>query len=151
MIIMSLGGIPFYLEQIRRGESFAAAIERLCFAPTGILYHEYNNLFQALFKNAAIHQQIVGALAEKNYGLSHSEIQEAIGLKQASGTYQRAIEELLVSDFITEVSPWGKQKRGTPELLLEIKFSTSTSSLNNHRPLTNVNTQLRPSAQRNCP
>ena len=118
-IYMSLGGIPFYLEQIRRGESIAAAIERLCFAPTGILYYEYNNLFQALFKNAAIHQQIVGALAEKNYGLSHSEIQEAIGLKQASGTYQRAIEELLVSDFITEVSPLGKQKRGTRYRLID--------------------------------
>ena len=116
---MSLGGVPFYLEQIRRGESFAAAIERICFAPNGILYHEYHNLFQALFHNATVHQQIVAALASKSHGLSHKEIQEVIGLKQATGTYQRAIEELLISDFIAEVLPFGKQKRGIRYRLID--------------------------------
>ena len=34
-IYMALGGIPFYLENIRRGESFTTSIERMCFSPTG--------------------------------------------------------------------------------------------------------------------
>ncbi len=112
-IYMSLGGIPFYLENIRKGESFAVAIERLCFAPTGILHNEYNNLFQALFNNAEMHQQIVSVLAGRHYGLSHSEILQQIGISQPSGSYQRAIDDLLISDFIIENIAWGKKKRGS--------------------------------------
>lgn len=112
-IYMTFGGIPFYLENIRKGESYAVAIERICFSPTGILYHEYANLFQALFNNAEVHQQIVAALATRHQGMSHAEILQHIGLQRPTGSYQRALEELMVSDFVTENSVWGKKKRGT--------------------------------------
>jgi uncharacterized protein (DUF3820 family) len=105
---MSLGGIPFYLENIRKGESFAVAIERLCFSPNGALHNEYDNLFKALFNNAEVHQQIVATLAAHSSGLSHSEILEKMNQKQNNGSYQRAIEELIVS----ETMPFGKKKRG---------------------------------------
>ena len=118
-IYMTLGGIPFYLENIRKGESFAVAIERICFSPTGILHNEYNNLFQALFNNADIHQEIVATLAARPYGLTHAEIIQQIGMKQATGTYQRAIEELLISDFIIENTPFGKKKRGATYKLID--------------------------------
>lgn len=112
-IYMSLGGIPFYLENLRKGESFSASIERICFEPNGILYNEYNNLFQALFNNAELHQQIVAAMAMRHHGLSHTEILRQIGLASPTGSYQRAIEELLVSDFIAEYPPFSKKKRGS--------------------------------------
>jgi uncharacterized protein len=112
-LYMSLGGIPFYLENLRKGESVAMAIERICFAPTGILYYEYNNLFQALFNNAALHQTIVAALASQPSGMTHLELLQAIKMKQATGSYQRAVDELIVSDFIMEYVPFGKKKRGT--------------------------------------
>ncbi len=112
-IYMSLGGIPFYLENIRKGESFALAIERLCFSPKGALHNEYDNLFKALFSNAEVHQQIVATLAAHPSGLSHSEILEKMKQKQSNGSYQRAIEELIVSDFVVESTPFGKKKRGT--------------------------------------
>jgi uncharacterized protein len=112
-IYMALGGIPFYLENIRKGESFAVAIERLCFSPTGALHNEYDNLFKALFNNAEVHQQIVAILAAHPSGLSHKEILEKTNQKQSNGSYQRAIEELLVSDFVSENTPFGKKKRGT--------------------------------------
>ena len=98
-IYMSLGGIPFYLDNIKKGESFSAAIERLCFSTTGILYNEYNNLYQALFNNAEVHQNIVAALAMRQYGATHADILQQLGLKQPTGSYQRAIEELVISDF----------------------------------------------------
>jgi uncharacterized protein len=112
-LYMSLGGIPFYLENLRKGESVAMAIERICFAPTGILYNEYNNLFQALFNNAALHQTIVAALANQPSGMTHTELLQAIKMKQATGSYQRAVDELIISDFIMECVPFGKKKRGT--------------------------------------
>jgi uncharacterized protein len=118
-IYMSLGGIPFYLENLRKGESFAASIERLCFSPTGILHNEYDNLFKALFNNAEVHQQIVAVLAMHPYGMSHAEILQKMGIKQATGSYQRAIEELIISDFVVENTPFGKKKRGAIYRLID--------------------------------
>ncbi len=118
-LYMTLGGIPFYLENIRKGESYAQTIERLCFMPTGILYNEYDNLFKALFTNAELHQQIVGVLATHHYGMSHQEILDKLDKKQANGSYQRAIEELIISDFVVETSPFGKKKRGATYRLID--------------------------------
>jgi uncharacterized protein len=112
-IYMTLGGVPFYLENLRQGESFAASIERICFLPYGILYNEYSNLFQALFSNPEVHISILSALSSRQYGMSHSEIMQFMGLKQPTGSYQRAIEDLLVSDFIIETTAFGKKKRGS--------------------------------------
>jgi uncharacterized protein len=112
-IYMTLGGVPFYLENLRKGESYATAIERICFSPNGILHNEYSNLFQALFNNPEVHIQILTALSSKQYGMSHTEIMQIMGLKQPTGSYQRAIDDLLVSDFIVETTAFGKKKRGS--------------------------------------
>ena len=122
-IYITLGGIPFYLENLRKGESFAAAIERLCFSPTGILHNEHNNLFQALFNNAAVHQQIVAALAMRQYGATHADILQQFGAQQPTGSYQRAMEELIISDFVVENAPFGKKKRGAVYRLMD-EYST---------------------------
>lgn len=111
-IYMALGGIPFYLENIRKGESFSVAVERMCFSPQGLLKNEYQNLYQALFNQAEIHEAIVSALASSRHGKNHTEILKNAGLK-ASGSYRRAIEELLVSDFIVEQTPFNRKKKGS--------------------------------------
>jgi len=117
-IYMALGGIPFYLENLRKGESFPVAIERICFSPTGLLKNEYNNLYQALFNHSDIHKAIVSALATQPYGMKHAEILKKTGMSQ-SGSYQRAIDELIVSDFVVEELPFGKKKRGVKYRLID--------------------------------
>ena len=117
-VYMSLGGIPYYLENIRKGESFAVAIERMCFAPQGLLRNEYRNLYRALFKNAEIHEELVSVLASMHYGNSRSEIIAKTG-KKTSGSYQRALEELIISDFIVETTPFQRKKRGTLYQLID--------------------------------
>lgn len=111
-IYMALGGIPFYLDSIQKGESFSIAIERICFSPTGLLKHEYDNLYKALFRQADIYQAIIGVLARHPHGMVYKEILAQLGVK-ASGTYQRAIRDLVLSDFVMETNPYGKKKRGT--------------------------------------
>ena len=118
-IYMTFGGVPFYLENLRKGESYAAAIERICFSPNGILHNEYSNLFQALFSNPDVHVQILTALSDRQYGMTHTEIMQKMGLKQITGSYQRAIEDLLVSDFIVETASFGKKKRGSIYRLMD--------------------------------
>lgn len=110
-VYMTFGGIPFYLEQLKKGESFASAVERICFSNTGILKNEYKNLYQALFSNANMHQAIVEVLASYPYGLTNTQILKHLKVT-SSGSYQRAIEELLISDFIIENTGFGKKKRG---------------------------------------
>ncbi len=117
-VYMTLGGIPFYLENLKKGESFAVAIERICFSPTGILRNEYKNLYQALFNNAEIHQIIVATLATTPNGLTHADILKKTGMAP-TGSYQRAIEELLISDFILENTVFGKKKRGISLRLID--------------------------------
>lgn len=118
-IYMTLGGVPFYLENLRKGESFAVAIERICFSPNGILHNEYNNLFNALFNHAELHQEIAAALASQNSGMTHADLLKLLKMPQATGSYQRAIEELMVSDFVSELTPFGKKKRGSMYQLID--------------------------------
>ena len=53
-LYLAFGGIPFYLNLIRRGESPSMAISRLCFGG-GTLQMEFKTLFQALFETGEHH------------------------------------------------------------------------------------------------
>jgi hypothetical protein len=111
-LYMVMGGVPYYLEQIRKGESAAVAIERICFQPTGLLRNEYNYLFKALFVNAGDHESIVRVLAQSPGGITREEIIKKSGVL-AGGPYNRAMEELMMSGFVSEENPYGRKKRGS--------------------------------------
>ena len=66
-----------------------------------------------------MHVQILTALSDRQYGMTHTEIMQKMGLKQSTGSYQRAIEDLLVSDFIVETASFGKKKRGSIYRLMD--------------------------------
>ncbi len=110
-IYMTLGGIPFYLDGLKKGETFASAIERLCFMPNGLLRNEYQNLYQALFSNADLHQAIVAVLAKHHNGITRQQVLKELKINN-TGSFQRALEELLLSDFIMEHNAYGKKKKG---------------------------------------
>jgi AAA+ ATPase superfamily predicted ATPase len=111
-IYMIMGGIPFYLENIKQGESTTVCIERMCFLEGGVLKNEYDNLYKAIFDSPTNHEAIVEVLANTKMGLSRDEIIKKTKIKEG-GPYQRAINELLVSGFLVEESPFGKKKRGS--------------------------------------
>jgi AAA+ ATPase superfamily predicted ATPase len=110
-LFMAMGGIPYYLENIRKGETAATAIERMCFHPDGILKREYNNLYRALFYNYRDHENIVKALAKSQKGLSREELIKKSKVADG-GTFNRTMEDLVLSNFITEYTPFNKKKRG---------------------------------------
>lgn len=117
-LYMIMGGIPFYLEQIRKGESVQQTVGRLCFSKDGILRNEYNNLYKALFDYPENHEAIVLALAKSVGGLTRSEIIKKSKVK-AGGPYNRAMEDLIVSGFVEEIIPYGRIKRGAKYRLLD--------------------------------
>jgi uncharacterized protein len=112
LIYMMLGGIPYYLNLIKKGESLHTAIERLCFQTNGVLRNEYDNLFKALFYNASNHEAIVSVLATSKMGLTREQIIKKSKVS-AGGPYNRIMEDLILSGFITEDNLYGRKKRGS--------------------------------------
>lgn len=111
-LFMAMGGIPYYLENIQKGETAATAIERMCFHPDGILKREYNNLYRALFYNYRDHENIVKTLAKSQQGLTR----EALIIKSNvadGGTFNRTMDDLILSNFVAEYKPFNKKKRGS--------------------------------------
>ncbi len=101
-LYMSFGGIPFYLKQIRRGESVIQNIERICFTKDGLLYSEFDNLYSALFNNATKHIAIINALANSPQGLNRNTLIKNSKLETGGGVTD-VLNELLESGFITEI------------------------------------------------
>jgi len=109
-IYMAMGGIPFYLEQLKRGKSVVQQLNDTCFKPTGLLNKEYDNLYFALFKNAATHVKLVKILASKPQGLTQKEIARYAKIKPG-GSVVKALTELEECGFISYHNPVFNQKR----------------------------------------
>lgn len=56
---MVFGGVPYYLSMLESTKSLAQNIDELLFHPDGQLHREYENLYQAMFRNADNHLLIV--------------------------------------------------------------------------------------------
>ena len=111
-LYMSIGGIPHYLQHIRKGESATQIINRLCFRKNGILRNEFNNLYAALYEGHQRHVSIVKALSSKWKGLTRKEIIELTNLSNGGGL-TKILTELMNASFITEINPFGKKKKET--------------------------------------
>jgi uncharacterized protein len=109
-IYMITGGIPHYLKEIRRGESFSQAIDRICFSQDGLLRLEFKDLYAALFSHSEAHINIVRALGERPGGLTRNEVAVACGIA-SGGSLTKWIEELLESGFIAEYLPFQKNAK----------------------------------------
>jgi len=117
-LYMSIGGIPHYLQHIRKGESTTQIINRLCFKKGGILRNEFNNLYAALYEGHERHVSVVKALSTKWKGLTRQEIIKLTNLSNGGGLSQ-ILEELQSSSFIAEIVPFGKKKKATLYRLID--------------------------------
>lgn len=54
-LYMTMGGIPFYLENVQINRSVAQNVDRMCFSPGGLLTTEYENLYRSLFERHERH------------------------------------------------------------------------------------------------
>jgi uncharacterized protein len=108
-IYMCVGGVPFYLKDIKAGDSVPQTLDQLFYHKQAILKSEFQNLYAALFKNNTVHEKIVEALASKNKGLTRNEIIEATGIKGGGGL-TIALEELTQCGFVIPIYPINKAK-----------------------------------------
>jgi uncharacterized protein len=125
-IYMIFGGIPHYLKEILPGKSAIENIGAICFSPASTLANEFQNLYPALFENAAHHSAVIRALSQKWKGMTRKEIVAISGLPDGGNTSE-VLQELLYSGFITQYYPYGKNKR---ELLYRLTDEYSLFYLN---------------------
>lgn len=111
-LYMVLGGIPFYWDEVKKGQSAAQNIDRICFAPNGLLLTEFSNLYKSLFAKADRHESIVNSLAKKGKGLTRAEISAGSGLPRG-GSLTKLLDELEESGFIRRNIPFGKKSKYT--------------------------------------
>lgn len=108
-LYMVMGGIPFYLEQVRPGLSAAQNIDRLCFGEDGPLRKEFDNLYPSLFKKSEKHLALVEALAKKAKGMTRNELLATAKLPDG-GNITRTLRELEESNFIRRYNAFGNKK-----------------------------------------
>ena len=108
-IYMCVGGVPFYLKNIQAGESVPQILDHLFYHKQATLKNEFQNLYAALFKNNAYHEEVVEALSTKNRGLTRNEIIEATGIKGGGGL-TTVLEELTQCGFVMPIYPINKTK-----------------------------------------
>ncbi len=131
-IYMVMGGVPFYLNEVEKGQSATQAINTICFKPNGLLYDEYAQLYFAIFKNAENHVAIIETLAAKPQGLSRSDI--AAISKIPEGSLSRALDELLESDFICLIPPFQNKKKEAIYKLIDLYSLFYLKFINTQKP-----------------
>jgi len=97
-ILSVTGGIPRYLEEIDPTDSAANNIRNMCFDPSGILFNEFELIFEDTFsKRAGIYRRIVETLVTGSKSLVN--ICKELKLTP-SGITSEYLEDLELSGFI---------------------------------------------------
>jgi len=135
-LYLTTGGIPYYLDAVRKGESVVQFVNRTCFSKDGILADEYNVLFSSLFSKSERHYEVVRALNTKKSGLTRNELIAKTNLP-SGGTLTNVLNELEESGFIEEVVPYQQLKKKALFKLVDnftifyLKFMSSTNKKGN--------------------
>ena len=109
-LYMMIGGIPFYQDQLEKGESLVQFIDRICFAKNALLRLEYDELLASLFDHSEKHTLIIETLFRQPRGLLRDELLQRTRLESGGG-FSSILDELEASDFITSAVPWGKKAK----------------------------------------
>ena len=132
---MIFGGIPYYLRLIEKRYSLALNVDRLCFADTAPLRHEFDRLMDTLFANPTKHIQVVELLNTKKQGMTRESIAGLIDFGNG-GNLTRILSELEECGFIKKYKPFGKVKNGAlyrlsdPFIAFHLTFIRKTESEN---------------------
>lgn len=107
---MILGGIPYYMGYINEELSFAQNVDYIFFREGAKLKHEYDRLFDSVFKRPEAIKTIVELLYTKNMGYTRAEIANKLSISDG-GHLTKDLNALIASDFVTKYVPFGYSKR----------------------------------------
>lgn len=111
-LYMCLGGIPHYLEKIKKNLSASQNIASLCFSRNGQLFDEFDKLFSSLFDQADAYIELVKIIASKRNGIARSELQKKAKRSITGGTLTQRMIALEQAGFIKSFLPIGYIEKG---------------------------------------
>ncbi len=111
-IYMVMGGIPYYLLQIKKGLSAAQIIESLAFSQDSFLLDEFQNLFPSLFDDHEIYIKILRIIASYKQGIGQQKLLNKLGSAYDGSVGIGKLRELEESGFIKSFKPHFHKKRG---------------------------------------
>ncbi len=109
-LYMVIGGVPYYLNKVRKGESVVQNVDRLCFEDGGDLVYEFNEVFTSLFSSSKLHEKVVRVLSKNKQGITRSVLLEQCKL-DSSGSFSKTLVELIESGFISQYTPFGRKTK----------------------------------------
>lgn len=109
-LYMVMGGIPFYLNQLKKSLSLTQNIHAICFEKDGLLYSEFPRLFKSLFNSSDQHVKIIKEIARKRYGISFIDLIKKTS-KTVGGRFKKYLDELEACGFIQKYLPYKRKSR----------------------------------------
>ena len=111
-IYMFCGGVPYYLNYITKGKSASQLIDKMCFQGNGILYNEFNKLFDSLFDDSEIYKEIIRIISDSREGVGRSYIEKKSNFSSKGGTLTDRLKDLEDAAFIKSFTPLGHKRQG---------------------------------------
>lgn len=108
-LYMAVGGIPYYLNQLKPGLSASEQIDHMFFARNAKLGNEYERLFNSTFANPELIESIVRFLSGRHGGYSRDDISKKINVQ--GKTLTQLLRSMCVSNFIEKYQPFGCNAR----------------------------------------
>jgi len=114
------GGVPYYLSLINKQQSFEENVIDMFFKVDGNLYDEPNFLMKEEFREPAIYNSVIMAIA-KGANRPHT-IQEVAGLEASSSPFY--LKQLVDIGFLRKVLPFGEHLLRSKKGIYEIADNT---------------------------
>ncbi len=111
-LYMAIGGVPHYLDKVKKGLSTAQNIEHLCFRENGILFSEFEKLFKSLFEDAKVYIELIRIVSTLREGVTRSYVEGKSKLTKKGGTLTDRLNDLEQAGFIKSFLPLKHQRQG---------------------------------------
>ena len=134
---MVIGGIPFYWNYIKKGDSIAQFIDSNFFDKNAAFRNEFKYIFSSLFAQPNDYIKIIESLSTKKYGLTRKEIIDDTKLID-NGLFTGKLEDLINCGFIREYSPMNYKKKSViyqlidPFTIFHFHFLTNKTNDDNY-------------------
>ncbi|MBR4215949.1 MAG: AAA family ATPase [Bacteroidales bacterium] len=107
---MALGGIPYYMSQLKKGLSVAQNLDNLFFKKNAIFKDEFNRLCASQFLENEKFKSVLKLLSTKRMGFTRKEISDSTKIPFGGGLTE-ILKALEVSEFIMSYTYFEGSKR----------------------------------------
>ncbi len=111
-LYMIMGGIPYYLNKIKKGLSATQMIESLAFRKDNFFIKEFDNLFSSLFERYQDYIDIIKVIAAHRYGIGQDALFQKVSTSAKGSGGLAKLKALEEAGFIMSFKPTYHKKKG---------------------------------------